>query len=74
LAATVASKLKSSPTCTITLTAYPGTSKAQQSLAETRLTAVKKYLVEKLGISEDRISTDKVIGGGDEGTIDIKAN
>jgi OmpA-OmpF porin, OOP family len=74
LAETVASKLKSSPTCTITLTAYPGTSKAQQSLAETRLNAVKKYLVEKLGISEDRISTDKVIGGGDEGTIDIKAN
>jgi hypothetical protein len=72
LAGTIADKLKASPTCTITLTAYPGTSKAQQSLAEKRLDAVKKYLVEKLGISEDRISTDKVIGGGDEGTIDVK--
>ncbi|MEO6722087.1 MAG: outer membrane beta-barrel protein [Ferruginibacter sp.] len=68
----VASKLKDNPNCTITITAYPGASKAQQSLADKKLTAVKNYLVETLGISEDRITTDKSIGGGDANIIDIK--
>ncbi|MDO9376801.1 MAG: outer membrane beta-barrel protein [Ferruginibacter sp.] len=68
----VASKLKDSPNCTITITAYPGASKAQQSLADRKLTAVKNYLVETLGVSEDRITTDKMIGGGDANVIDIK--
>ncbi len=70
----VASKLKDNPTCTVTLTAYPGASKAQQSLADRKLDAVKTYMVETLGVSMDRISTDKTIGGGDANIIDIKAN
>jgi len=70
----VASKLKNIPTCSITLTAYPKADKRSQSLADKKLEAVKNYLVEKLGISEDRISTDKVIDGGDANTIDIKSN
>ena len=72
--ATVATKLKDNPNCTITITGYPGASKAQQSLADKKLDAVKNYLVEKLGISADRISIDKVIGGGDANTVDIKSN
>ena len=68
----VASKLQEKPNCTITLTAYPGASKAQQSLADRKLTAVKNYLVETLGVSESRIMTDKSIGGGDANIIDIK--
>ncbi|MBL0357057.1 MAG: hypothetical protein IPP72_09315 [Chitinophagaceae bacterium] len=71
---TVASKLKEKPTCSITLTAYPKADKRSQSLADKKLEAVKNYLVEKLGISEDRITTDKVIDGGDANTIDIKSN
>ena len=74
LLAVVAAKLKDKPNCTITLTAYPGASKAQQSLADKKLDAVKNYLVEKLGISADRVLVDKVIGGGDANTIDIKSN
>jgi hypothetical protein len=70
----VATKLKEKPTCSITLTAYPKADKRSQSLADKKLEAVKNYLVEKLGISEDRISTDKVIDGGDANTIDIKSN
>lgn len=70
--ASVASKLKEKPTCTITLTAYPKADKRSQSLADKKLEAVKKYLVETLGISEDRIATDKVIDGGDANTIDIR--
>ena len=72
--ATVASKLKDIPTCTITVTAYPKADKRQQALADKKLELVKNYLVEKLGISADRISTDKVIDGGDANTIDIKSN
>ena len=70
--ATVASKLQEKPTCTITITAYPGASKAQQSLADKKLDAVKNYLVETLGVSADRIATDKNIGGGDVNVLDIK--
>jgi hypothetical protein len=70
--ATVAAKLKEKPNCTITLTAYPKADKRQQALADKKLEAVKNYLVETLGISEDRVATDKVIDGGDSNTIDIK--
>ena len=72
LLATVAEKLKTNPDCKITLTAYPSASKASQNLADKKLDAVKNYLVEKLGISGDRIETNKVIDGGDADTIDIK--
>ena len=74
LLATVAAKLKDAPTCTVTLVAYPGPSKAKQALADKKLALIKNYLVEKLGISGDRIATDKVLTGGDENTIDIKTN
>ncbi len=71
---TVAMKLKDKPNCTITITAYPKADKRQQALADKKLEAVKTYLVEKLGISADRVTTDKVIDGGDANTIDIKSN
>jgi outer membrane protein OmpA-like peptidoglycan-associated protein len=72
--ATVAAKLKASPDCNIIVTGYPETSKASQNLANKRLDAVKMYLVEKEGISADRITTDPQIGAGDKNTIDIKSN
>lgn len=68
----VADKLKNNPNCTITLTAYPSASKASQNLADKKLEAAKNYLIEKLGISADRVSTNKIIDGGDADTIDIK--
>ncbi|MBS1510502.1 MAG: OmpA family protein [Bacteroidetes bacterium] len=71
---TCAAKLKGSPTCTITITGYPETSKASQALCNKRLEAVKKYLVEKEGISADRITTNCEVGGGDKNTVDIKSN
>jgi len=74
LLASVASKMKDNPTCNIIIVGYPAASKPHQSLADKRLDAIKKYLVETLGISTDRISTDKKIGGGDENTYDIKSN
>ena len=70
--ATVASKLKENANCNITITGYPAASKASQALCDKRTQAIKQYLIEKEGISADRISTHCEIGGGDANTIDIK--
>ncbi len=73
--ATVAAKMKANAACNITITGYPETSKASQANCQKRLEAVKKYLVEKEGISADRITTNCDLGGtGDKNTVDIKSN
>lgn len=72
--ATCAAKLKASPDCSITVTGYPETSKASQANCQKRLEAIKTYLVEKEGISADRITTNCEVGGGDKNTVDIKSN
>ncbi|HTM97771.1 MAG TPA: outer membrane beta-barrel protein, partial [Pedobacter sp.] len=72
--ATVASKLKNSADCSITITGYPAASKASQALCNRRSNAVKTYLTETEGISADRIMTGCETGGGDANVVDIKAN
>ncbi|MFZ1528451.1 MAG: hypothetical protein WAT19_06870 [Ferruginibacter sp.] len=72
--ASVASKMKANPNCNISLNGYPEASKASQALCQKRLDAAKMYLVEKEGISADRISTNCEIGGGDKNTVDVKSN
>ncbi|MEO9144351.1 MAG: OmpA family protein [Ginsengibacter sp.] len=72
--ATVASKLKNSASCTITVTGYPAASKASQALCNKRVDAIKAYLTEKEGISADRITVNCEVGGGDTNTVDIKTN
>jgi len=72
--ATVASKLKGSASCSITVTGYPAASKASQALCNKRVDAIKAYLSEKEGISTDRINTNCEVGGGDVNTVDIKAD
>ena len=71
--ATVASKLKNSAACSITVTGYPAASKASQALCNKRIAAIKAYLTEKEGISADRIDTNCEVGGGDANTVDIKS-
>jgi hypothetical protein len=73
--ASVAEKLKASPNCSVTITGYSGPNKKAQAAAIKKLGTIKKYLTEKLGISEDRITiAEPVIGEGDADTIDIKSN
>ena len=72
--ATVAAKLKANPNCGVTINGYPETSKASQANCQKRLDAIKTYLVEKEGISADRITTNCEIGGGDKNTVDVKCN
>ena len=71
--ATVASKLKDNADCSITITGYPAASKVSQALCNKRVAAIKAYLIEKEGISADRIDTNCEVGGGDVDTIDIKS-
>ena len=71
--ASIASKLKASANCNISITGYPAASKASQALCGKRTQAIKQYLMEREGISSDRISTNCEIGGGDANTIDIKS-
>ncbi|MEO6669933.1 MAG: OmpA family protein [Ferruginibacter sp.] len=70
----VAEKMKANPNCNITINGYPEASKASQAVCQKRVDAVKKHLVEKEGISADRITTNCEVGGGDKNTIDIKSN
>ena len=72
--ATVGSRLKGSAQCSITISGYPAASKASQARCNRRLTLIKSYLVESEGISEDRITTNCEVGGGDANTVDIKTN
>jgi hypothetical protein len=77
--ATVAAKLKANPTCSITINGYPETSKASQASCQKRLETIKIYLIEKEGISADRINTNCVlpVDGtpvGDKNSVDIKCN
>ena len=73
LLATIASKLKTSANCNISITGYPAASKASQALCSKRTQAIRQYLMEKEGISSDRISVNCEVGGGDANTIDIKS-
>jgi OmpA-OmpF porin, OOP family len=71
----VASKMKSSPNCSITINGYPAASKAAQANCNCRNEAIKKYLVEKEGISADRVSINcEVSDGANSNTVDIKSN
>ena len=73
--ASVASKMKANPTCNVTVTGYPEASKAAQAVCNKRNEAIKMYLVEKEGISADRISTNcEVSDGTNKNTVDIKSN
>ncbi len=70
---TIASKLKAGANCNIMITGYPAASKSSEALCNKRTQAIKQYLMEKEGISSDRISVNCEIGGGDANTIDIKS-
>ena len=72
--ATVAAKMKANPDCNISINGYPEASKASQAVCQKRVDAVKRHLVEREGISADRITTNCEVGGGDKNTIDIKSN
>ena len=69
----VAARLRQSPTCRVTIVGYCTSIKAKQSSGAARAENVRKYLVEREGISNDRITVLLAQPGGDCGTIDLRA-
>ncbi len=71
LISSIAKKLNENPDAKIKLIGYGASSKAAQQLSWERVNAVKKHLVEKLGISENRIIFTYGLEG-DANTVDIQ--
>ena len=73
----IAEKMKARPTCSITLTGYPETSKASQAVCQKRLDAIKRYLTETGGILGSRIMTNCMVDKDhtkSRNTVDITCN
>ncbi len=71
LLSSIAKKLNENPDAKIKLIGYGASSKAAQQLSWERVNAIKKHLVEKLGISENRIIFTYGLEG-DANTVDIQ--
>jgi len=68
--ATAAAKIKANPSCKICVVGHGTADKRAQQLSWDRANAVKTYLVEKLGISEDRFGF-KYGEEGESNTVDL---
>jgi outer membrane protein OmpA-like peptidoglycan-associated protein len=68
----VAATLRNNPNCTIQIIDYCTGSKAKQSAGQSRAEAVRRHLVEREGISADRITILTGQAGGDCNTIDLR--
>lgn len=72
LLASVAQKLRNSPTCRIAVIGYGESSKQEQQLSWDRVNAVINYLVDREGISADRFIWRSGQAGGDPNTVDLR--
>jgi outer membrane protein OmpA-like peptidoglycan-associated protein len=68
----VASRLRNSPNCRLTIVSYCTDSKSKQQSGNARAEAIRRHLVEREGISNDRISVLTGQQGGDCNTIDLR--
>jgi outer membrane protein OmpA-like peptidoglycan-associated protein len=69
----VATQLRNNPNCKVTVAGHPAATKAAQSLNQKRVDAIKNYLIEKEGISGDRVIPQYDGGEGDVHTIDLRS-
>ncbi|HVF96015.1 MAG TPA: OmpA family protein, partial [Flavisolibacter sp.] len=68
----VAATLRNNPNCRIQVIGYCTESKAKQNMGTNRVDNIIRHLVEREGISRDRITPVYGQAGGDCGTVDIK--
>jgi len=68
----VAATLRNNPNCRINILDYCTGNKSKMGVGQSRAEAVRSYLVEREGISADRITIMTGQEGGECGTIDIK--
>ena len=72
LLAGVAQKLRDNSECRMAVVGYCSSSKSQQQLSWDRVNSVINYLVEKEGVSSDRLIFKYGEEGGDCNTVDLK--
>jgi len=70
--ATVAQKLRDNPNCKVVVQGYGESSKAAQQLSWDRVNSVINYLVEKEGVSAERLIFKFGETGGDSNTVDLR--
>ena len=68
----VAASLRNNPNCRLVIVDYCTGSKAKQGMGQRRAEAVRTHLVEKEGISGDRITLLTGQEGGECGTVDMR--
>ncbi|MCU7548381.1 OmpA family protein [Chitinophagaceae bacterium LB-8] len=73
LLASVASRLRNNPECRIVVVGYCASTKSEQQRSWDRVNAVINHLVEKEGISGDRLIFQYGMEGGDCNTVDLRA-
>jgi outer membrane protein OmpA-like peptidoglycan-associated protein/opacity protein-like surface antigen len=73
LLASVAARLRNNPECRVVVIGYCASSKSEQQRSWDRVNAVINYLVEKEGISGDRLIFQYGQEGGDCNTVDLRA-
>jgi outer membrane protein OmpA-like peptidoglycan-associated protein len=73
LLASVAARLRNSPECRIAITGYCASTKAEQQRSWDRVNTIINYLVEREGISQDRLVFIYAQEGGDCNTVDLRA-
>lgn len=73
LLGSTADRLKNNPGCKLVVSGYAQASKASQQLSWDRVNAVINYLVEKQGVSSDRLVFKYGQSAGDLNTVDLSA-
>jgi len=73
LLASTADRLKNNPACKLVVSGYAEASKVSQQLSWDRVNAVINFLVEKQGISSDRLVFKYGQSAGDLNTVDLSA-
>ncbi len=71
--ASVAARLRNNPDCRIVVTGYCASSKSEQQRSWDRVNAVINYMVEREGISAERMFFNYGQEGGDCNTVDMRA-
>ena len=70
--ASVAEKIRNNPNCRVEVVGYGESSKSAQQLSWDRVNAVINHLVEREGISSDRLIFKYGETGGDANTVDLR--
>ena len=73
LLAVVADRMRNSPGCNVVVTGYCASNKVEQQRSWDRVNAIINYLIEKEGVSGDRLIFKYGEEGGDCDTVDIRA-